>query len=44
MVAHNLDATEKLVDLVIDLGPETGAAGRQIVAEGRPEQVPLQRL
>lgn len=37
-VAHNLDVI-KSADWVIDLGPEGGAAGGQIVAEGRPEQV-----
>ncbi|MDP3090225.1 MAG: hypothetical protein Q8N04_06070 [Nitrospira sp.] len=38
VVEHNLDVI-KSADWVIDLGPEDGAAGRQIVAEGRPEQV-----
>ena len=34
---HNLDVI-KSADWVIDLGPEGGAAGGQIIAEG-PEQV-----
>jgi excinuclease ABC subunit A len=38
MVEHNLDVI-KTADWIIDLGPEGGAAGGQIVAEGRPEQV-----
>lgn len=38
-MAHNLDATEKLVDWIIDLGPEGGVAYGHIVAEERPEQV-----
>ena len=38
VVEHNLDVV-KSADWVIDLGPEGGAAGGQIVTEGRPEQV-----
>ena len=38
VVEHNLDVI-KCADWMIDLGPEGGAAGRQIMAEGRPEQV-----
>jgi excinuclease ABC subunit A len=38
VVEHNLDII-KCADWIIDLGPEGGAAGGQIVAEGRPEQV-----
>jgi len=38
VVEHNLDMI-KSADWVIDLGPEGGAAGGQIMAEGRPEQV-----
>lgn len=38
IVEHNMDVI-KSADWIIDLGPEGGAAGGQIVAEGRPEQV-----
>jgi excinuclease ABC subunit A len=38
VVEHNLDVI-KSADWIIDLGPEGGDAGGQIVAEGRPEQV-----
>jgi excinuclease ABC subunit A len=38
VVEHNLDVI-KSADWVIDLGPEGGEAGGQIIAEGRPEQL-----
>jgi excinuclease ABC subunit A len=38
VVEHNLDIA-KGADWVIDLGPEGGAAGGKIIAEGTPEQV-----
>lgn len=38
IIEHNLDVV-KSVDHIIDLGPEGGAGGGQIVAEGTPEEV-----
>jgi excinuclease ABC subunit A len=38
VVEHNLDVV-KCADWVIDLGPEGGEAGGQIIAEGTPETV-----
>ena len=38
IVEHNLDVI-KLADWVIDLGPEAGDAGGQVVVSGRPEDV-----
>ena len=38
VIEHNIDVI-KVADWVIDLGPEGGAAGGQIMAEGAPEVV-----
>ncbi len=38
VVEHNLELV-KVADWVIDLGPEGGAAGGQLIAQGTPEQV-----
>ncbi|HVV83775.1 MAG TPA: excinuclease ABC subunit UvrA [Kofleriaceae bacterium] len=38
VIEHNLDVV-KTADWIIDLGPEGGAAGGEIIATGTPEQV-----
>ncbi len=38
VIEHNLDVI-KNADWLIDMGPEGGAAGGQVIAEGTPEQV-----
>ena len=38
LIEHNLDVV-KLADWVIDLGPEAGAGGGEVIAMGRPEDV-----
>lgn len=38
VIEHNLDVV-KVADHVIDLGPEGGSGGGQLIAEGTPEQV-----
>ncbi len=38
VIEHNLDVV-KTADWIIDLGPEGGSGGGEIIAEGTPEQV-----
>jgi excinuclease ABC subunit A len=38
VIEHNLEVI-KCADWIIDLGPEGGDAGGQVVAAGRPEEI-----
>jgi excinuclease ABC subunit A len=38
MVEHNLDIV-KIADYIIDLGPDAGENGGEIIAEGSPEEI-----
>ena len=38
VIEHNLDVL-KVADWIVELGPEAGSAGGQIIAEGTPEQI-----
>jgi excinuclease ABC subunit A len=38
VIEHNLDVI-KTADWIVDLGPDGGARGGQIIAEGTPEKV-----
>jgi excinuclease ABC subunit A len=38
VIEHNLDVI-KTADYIIDLGPEGGAAGGEVIAAGTPEEV-----
>ena len=38
VIAHNLDVI-KCADYIIDIGPEGGAGGGEVVATGTPEEI-----
>jgi excinuclease ABC subunit A len=38
IIEHNMDVI-KLADYIIDIGPEGGKAGGEIVAKGTPEEI-----
>ena len=38
IIEHNMDVI-KLADYIIDIGPEGGKGGGQLVAKGTPEEV-----
>ncbi|MCL2134429.1 MAG: excinuclease ABC subunit UvrA [Candidatus Bathyarchaeota archaeon] len=43
IIEHNLDVI-KSCDQIIDLGPEGGSAGGQLLAQGTPEEVALNKM
>ncbi|MBP5980914.1 MAG: excinuclease ABC subunit UvrA [Halomonas sp.] len=43
VIEHNLDVI-KTADWIVDLGPEGGSGGGQIIAEGTPEQIAKQSV
>ena len=43
VIEHNLDVI-KTADWIVDLGPEGGSGGGQIIAEGTPEQIAKQKV
>ncbi len=38
LIEHNLDVIKR-ADWVVDLGPEAGEAGGEVIAQGRPEEI-----
>ena len=38
IIEHNMDVI-KLADYIIDIGPEGGKAGGEVVAKGTPEEI-----
>ena len=38
VIEHNLDVI-KTADYIVDMGPEGGVKGGQIIAEGKPEEI-----
>ena len=42
VIEHNLDVI-KTADHIIDMGPEGGESGGQIIAQGTPEKVSLEK-
>jgi excinuclease ABC subunit A len=43
IIEHNMDVI-KVADHIIDLGPEGGRGGGQIIAQGTPEEVALSKV
>ena len=42
IIEHNLDVI-KLADLIIDMGPEGGRKGGELLSAGTPEQVAMSK-